>query len=295
MASNHPYYYLYYNQFAGGLKGAYGNYETDYYYHTMREGAKWLKEYLKNEPRKSELTIGGNFPIQWYFRDDKALKMVYFPYQNRSEYNWDYAVIANTYISPFQLKKKLWPPANTIHTIYADGIPVCAVIERLTKDDLHGIEAYEKGDSIKSALLFQNAHTIDPQNELICYKFAESLIGSDRSKEAEQVLKKALEINPDYEKTLTLLGDLALKNKDTLTATGYYEQTIRSNRKYFEAYIKLADLWTETNTDKARKVLRDCLRLNSRYQPALSALADTYRKTDPKMVLKYDELINKLK
>jgi len=72
-------------------------------------------------------------------------------------------------------------------------------------------------------------------------------------------------------------------------------QLAEGNRKYFEAYIKLADLWTETNTDKARKVLRDCLRLNSRYQPALSALADTYRKTDPKMARKYDELINKLK
>ncbi len=295
MAANHPYYYLYYNQFTGGLKGAYGNYETDYYYHTMRAGAEWLQEYLKSKPRKADLTIGGNFPIQWYFRNDKAVKLVYFPWQNRSEYNWDYAVIANSYISPFQLKNKLWPPVNTIHTILADGIPVCAVIERLTKDDIHGNEALEKGDYIKSALLFQKACTVDPQNEWICYKFAESLIGLDRSAEAEQVLEKGLEINPDYEKALTLLGDLALKSQDTLTATGYYEQAIRANRKYFEPYIKLANLWTETNADKARKVLRDCLKLNSRYKPALSALAETYRKTAPEVARKYDELINKLK
>ena len=295
MAANHPYYYLYYNQFTGGLKGAYGNYETDYYYHSMREGAEWLQQYLKNKPSKGDITIGGNFPIQWYFRNDKAVKLVYFPWQNRSEYNWDYAVIANSYISPFQLKNKLWPPVNTIHTIYADGIPVCAVIERLTKDDLHGITELDKGDYIKSALLFQNACTIDPQNEFICYKFAESLIGSDRPNEAEQVLKKSLEINPDYEKTLTLLGDLALKKQDTLIAAGYYEKAIQSNRKYFEPYIKLADLWTETNATRARKVLKDCLKLNSRYKPALSALAETYRKTNPEIARKYDELINKLK
>ena len=144
-------------------------------------------------------------------------------------------------------------------------------------------------------MLFQNAYTIDPQNELICYKFAQSLIGSDRSGEAEQILKKSLKINPDYEKTLTLLGDLALKSKDTLTATGYYEQAIRSNQKSFETYIKLADLWNETNVIKARNVLRDCLKLNSRYKPALGALAETYRKTDPVMARKYDELRYKLK
>jgi len=295
MASNHPYYYLYYNQFVGGLKGAYGNYETDYYYHSMREGAEWLKEYLKDKPHKSDITIGGNFAIQWYFRDNTTLKMVYFPWQNRSEYNWDYAVIANSYISPFQLKYKLWPPANTIHTIYADGIPVCAVIERLTKDDLHGTADFENGDYIKSALLFQKAYRIDPQNEWICYKFAESLMGSGRSNEAEQVLRKGLEINPDYEKALTLLGDLALNKQDTIAATGYYEKAILSNRKYFGAYIKLAELWTGTNTDKARKTLKDCLKLNSQYKPALIALAETYRKTAPEVARKYDKLIDKLK
>src|SRR5665648_785456 len=96
MAANHPYYYLYYNQFTGGLKGAYGNYETDYYYHSMRGGAEWLQEYLKNKPNGSEIIVGGNFPIKWYFRKDKTVKFVYFPYQRRSEYNWDYAIIANS-------------------------------------------------------------------------------------------------------------------------------------------------------------------------------------------------------
>ncbi|HEX7585281.1 MAG TPA: tetratricopeptide repeat protein, partial [Prolixibacteraceae bacterium] len=295
MAANHPYYYLYYNQFTGGLKGAYGNYETDYYYHTMRAGAEWLQEYLKSKPDTGKIIVGGNFPSQWYFRGNKAVKFVYFPYQNRSEYNWDYAIIANSYIPPFQLKNKLWPPANTIHTIFADGIPVCAVIERLTKDDFYGIGELEKGDNIKSALLFQNALKLDPQNELICYKFAESLIASDQSSQAEQVLKTCLEINPEYEKAWSLFGDLALKSKDTLTAASSYEKAIRVNRKYFSAYTKLAGIYAEPNVLKARKILKDCLKLNSQYKPALVALAETYRKTAPEIARKYDELIFKIK
>jgi tetratricopeptide (TPR) repeat protein len=296
MAANHPYYYLYYNQLTGGLKGAYGNYETDYYYHSMRAGAEWLQEYLKKKPNSiTKTVVGANFPCQWYFRNNKALKLVYFPWQNRSEYNWDYAIVANSYISPFQLKNQVWPPTNTIHTIFADGIPICAVIERVTKDDLAGIQEQNRGDNIKSALLFENAFKFDPRNELICYKFAEVLLANGNEDQANQMLTKCLEINPGYEKALILLGDEALKKGDVQKAAGFYERAIQANRKYYAAYPKLAGIDAETNVLKARKVLKDCLKLNSRYKPALEALANTYRKSDPEIARKYDELIMKLK
>jgi len=295
MVANHPYYYLYYNQFTGGLKGAYGNYETDYYYHSMRKGAEWLQEHLKSKPDNTGIVVGANFPCQWYFRNDKSVKFVYFSWQNRSEYNWDYAIVANSYIPPFQLKNKIWPPSNTIHTIFADGIPICAVVERVTKDDLNGIAEQNKGDNIKSALLFKNAVQFDPQNELICYKFAEVLLANGEKEQANQMLTKCLEINPDYERALVLLGDKALSDGEVLKAAGFYEKTIQANRKYYSVYPKLAGIYTETNVLKSRKVLRDCLKLNSKYKPALEALADTYRKSDPDIARRYDELILKLK
>ena len=295
MASNHPYYYLYYNQFTGGLKGAFGNYETDYYYHTMREGAEWLQEYLKDQKEKDSIIVGGNFPSQWYFRHNKNVRFVYFTYQNRSASDWDYAIVANSYISSWQLKNNRWPPSNTIHTIYAGGVPVCAVIKRLTKDDLLGIQELKKGDNIKSALLFQNAMRLDPQNELICYKFASVLFDLGQHARAVQVLDNCLEINPEYEQALVLAGDVALEEKNKEKAIVYYERSIAANRKYFSVYPKLAGIYAETNLGKARKLLRDCLKLNARYKPALEALAETYRKTNPEIAGKYDELIQRLK
>lgn len=294
MAANHPYYYLYYNQFSGGLKGAYGNYETDYYYHSMRKGAEWLQNYLKSKPNSATVVVGGNFPSQWYFRNNKDVKFVYFPWQNRSEYNWDYAIIANSYIPPFQLKNRIWPPKNTIHTILADGIPVCAVVERVTKDDLIGIQEQYKGNNIKSALLFQNAVKFDPQNELICYKFAEALLANSDEDQANKMLNQCLEINPGYEKAMVLLGDQALKKNDNQKAADFYEKTIRANRKYYAAYPKLAGIYVETDVLKARKILKDCLKLNSRYKPALESMADTYRKTAPEIARKYDEMSQKV-
>jgi len=295
MASNHPYYYLYYNQFVGGLKGAYSNYETDYYYHSMREGAEWLQEYLKNKPDTGQIIVGANFPIQWYFRNEKKIQFVYFPYQNRSQYDWDYCIVANSYISSLQLKKKLWPPTNTIHTVLADGVPVCAVIERVTKDDFRGIQELKKGDNIKSALLLQKAFGSDPQNELIYCKFAESLIASGEETKAKEMLEKALNLNPGYEKALELSGDLAVKNKNAEIAATYYKKAIEVNRKAFSIYPKLAEIYVASNPEKARKVLKDCLKLNSGYKPALQVMAETYRKSDPEKAAKYDKMILKIK
>ena len=295
MAANHPYYYLYYNQFVDGLNGAYANYETDYYYHSMRKGAEWLREYLQKKPHAGEIVVGGNFPAQWYFRNDKAIKFVYIPYQTRSNFDWDYAIIANSYIPPFQLKNKMWPPANTIHTITADGVPVCAVIERLTKDDLSGLRANEKGDNIKSAPLLGKAVETDPQNEWICYKFAETLAGLNRNDQSVEMLQKCLKINPEFEAALMMLGNHALMCNEDEQAAAYFKKTIVANRKYLDAYVQLAGVYAKTNVDMARSVLKDCLKINSRYKPALQSLADSYRKTEPDVARKYDTLINRIK
>lgn len=295
MAANHPYYYLYYNQFVGGLKGAYGNYETDYYYHTMRKGAEWLQEYQKNNLPEGKITVGGNFPIQWYFRKNLAANFVYFPWQRRSEYDWDYAIVANSYIPPSQLKEKIWPPKNTIHTIYADGVPVCAVIERLTKDDLAAIRAEKEGDYIKSAWFFENALQIDRENELICFKFAEILLKTGNQEKAKELLEKSLKINPGYEQALVLLGDLATGKNEPEKAAQFYANAIAANRKYYAAYPKLAGIYAGSDPEKARKILKSCLKLNARYKPALVALAETYRETNPDIAKKYEQFIKNLK
>lgn len=295
MASNHPYYYLYYNQLVGGLKGAYGNYETDYYYHSMREGAEWLKQHLQNETAGSPIIVGGNFPVQWYFRNEPNIEFVYIPYQTRSNYNWDYAIIANSYIPPSQLKDKTWPPDNTIHTVMADGIPICAVIKRLSKDDMEGLHVLKKGDNIKSAHLLQKAMEVDPQNEWIYYKFAEALSSQNRNEEAVQMLEKSLEINPQFEPALMMLGVQALISDEKEKAASFFKKVIAANRKYMDAYIQLAAIYSETNVDLSRKVLKDCLKVHSCYKPAIQALADTYRKSAPEVARKYDELINTLK
>ncbi len=75
--------------------------------------------------------------------------------RRRSMYDWDYAIIANRYIQPAKLKNKKWPPGNAIHIIYADKIPVCAVLERKTKADYQALKALEKGENAEGDKFIQ--------------------------------------------------------------------------------------------------------------------------------------------
>lgn len=49
----HPYEYLFFNEFVGGLKGASRRYDTDYWVNMMPEGVKDLEDFLKHDGRPS--------------------------------------------------------------------------------------------------------------------------------------------------------------------------------------------------------------------------------------------------
>jgi tetratricopeptide (TPR) repeat protein len=294
MAKNKHYYYIYYNQLVGGLKGAYGNYETDYYFTGQTEASEWLISFLKEKKIDSSI-VKATFTVAWQFRYHPSIKTSYFRNEERSQCDWDYAIITNRYIPPYQLKNKIWPPDDAIHIIYADSIPVCAVLERKTKADYYGYLALEKGRSNEAINHFINALKINDKDEMIFYNFARALYNDGRYGEADSVLKKGLEINPDCEPILMYLGNIAKANNNAEVARSYYEKLIEINRKYFAAYVELAKLTGEKDIQNARKLLKTCLKINPKYKPAIIALADTYRQSDPDIARKYDELANTIK
>ncbi|HEY3389698.1 MAG TPA: hypothetical protein VGK38_09020 [Prolixibacteraceae bacterium] len=295
MFRNHPYYYLYYNQLVGGLKGASGKYETDYYYHTIREGSEWLAKYLTSNDQKDSIKIASNFSVAWYFRGHPEIQTFYCQYDERSQSDWDYMIVANSYIPANQIKDKIWPPKNAIHVIYADEVPVCAILKRESKHDLQGYKALIKGDTSESIRFFKEALKINTQDELIFYNFATALVKEGKVDSAKTVLLSALKINPGYEPVIMYLGNIAVTQNNPGEAIRYYETLIGYNRKYFEAYVGLSKLLMNSDIAKARGLLKTCLTLNPCYKPAILALADSYRKSDPEVARKYDELANSYK
>jgi len=295
MIRNHPYYYLYYNQLVGGLNGAYGNYETDYYYHAIRGGSEWLAKHLEKTNPNDSVKIATNFSVAWYFRNHPNTETFYCQYDERSQREWDYMVVANSYIPVNHIKDKTWPPKNAIHVIYADEVPICAVLKRETKLDLRGYEALKKGDTAEAIQFFEDALKINTQDELIFYNFATALVREGKIDSAKTMLQAALKINPGYEPVLMYLGNIAVTQNSPDEAIRYYETLIGCNSKYYEAYIGLSKLLLDKDIVKARTLLKACLTLNPRYKPAILALADSYRNSDPEIARKYDDLANTYK
>ena len=192
MFNNPQFYYLYYNQLVGGLKGAYSKYETDYYYVSQTAASKWLIDYLKTKDIRNKIKVKATYSVDWLFRDHPEIETSYFRYEERSQFDWDYAIVTNRYISPFQLRSKIWPPENSIHNIYADKIPVCAIIERKSKDDYAGYIALNEGRNKDAIDYFEKALNIDDRDEMIFYNFAAALYNDGQYRKADSLLKRGL-------------------------------------------------------------------------------------------------------
>ncbi len=294
MIKNHPYEYIYYNELAGGVKGAYSNYELDYYYTSQTEASEWLINYLRENNSIGTLKVGATYSVDWQFRNYPQIEISWFRFEERSMQDWDYAIIVNRYIPPDQLKNKIWPPANSLHNIYVDGVPVCAIVERRTKDDLLGYKAMNEGNYKEASEFFSRAVSVNASDEMIFYNFAGALYRLGEFSKADSVLNKGLEINPESESVLMYLGNIARSGGRTKEAIGYYRRIIGINRKYFDAYVSLAELIADNDMMAARQLLRDCLTMNPRYRPAILALGDTYKGSNPEIANKYYEQAKKL-
>jgi tetratricopeptide (TPR) repeat protein len=290
MANNPHYYYIYYNQLVGGLRGAYSNYETDYYYVSQTEASGWLIDYLKNKNTSGNIKVGATYTVDWQFRNHPEIQSSYLRYEERSQHNWDYAIVTNRYIPPFQLRKKIWPPANSIHIIYADSVPIGAVLERKSKEDYYGYIALSEGRNQDAIDHFDKALKIDDGDDMIFYNFAAALSKTGQIGKADSLLKRGLEVNPESELILMYLGNIANSQGRRDEASGYYDKVISVNRKYFEAYVLLAELLKDKDVEKTRTLLRTCLTMSPDYKPAIIAMADTYRISNPDIAKKYDDL-----
>ena len=291
MIRNHQYSYLYYNQLVGGVNGAFARYELDYYYVSQTQAAEWLSRYLRDKNISGGVKVKATYRVDWQFRKTPGIETSYFRWEERSNQDWDYAISVNRYISPWQLNNKIWPPKDALHVIYADNVPICAVVERKSKEDLLGYEALKEARYTDAITHFEKVLKENDDDEMIFYNFAAALYKDRQYQRADSVLKAGLNLNPDFDPILMYLGNIARVNKRNDEAAGYYRRLIKANRKYFEAYVELAEIEAERDLPEARKILMECLKMYPGYKPAIGLLADTYRESDPDIARKYDELL----
>ncbi len=263
-AKYYPYQYTFFNVFTGGTGGAYGHYELDYYFTSFKKGYEVIDTLTAENPLK----VAANFIIPEYY-EDKPYQPVFIDYYNRSAVAWDYAVICNTFLDPWQLRNGRWPPDNTVYTVNVQGRPVMAIIERRTEKDLEGIELMKNGRFFMAIKSLRDALGADPGNESIMLNLARAYFKTGDMKNALFFIEKLEEVYPDSEWATDLRGEIAMKSGDMDQAIRYFEKNIEYNYKFFHSYINLAKAKVQTGErEKAKKILKECLRINPFYEPA---------------------------
>src|SRR3989338_493332 len=67
MIKLHPYQYIYYNELVGGLKGAYGQYETDYWGKAYKEATEWFNKNINDQKKLYTIKLEGNSISSTYY------------------------------------------------------------------------------------------------------------------------------------------------------------------------------------------------------------------------------------
>ncbi|RME88214.1 MAG: hypothetical protein D6770_07555, partial [Anaerolineae bacterium] len=106
--SLHPYEYIYYNRFIGGVDGAFRRFELDYWGISYREAARYVNRVA---PEKASIWVAGPAHLfQTYARGDLR---IYSAYEADRAPGYDYVVATTRY----DLDLRTAPDAETLYRI----------------------------------------------------------------------------------------------------------------------------------------------------------------------------------
>ena len=240
MVRNHPYQSTYFNEIIGGVDGAYGRFETDYYNNSVKEAAEWLRAHADFS---KEVIIATNMAeiVQEHFSDIPNAKVWYQRYGERNNLNWDYAIFNTMLMEPSVYGNKSWfPPKDVIYTVKAENSPLTLVFAHPLRDDYFGAQALKANKFAEAVPFLQSAVKHDPRHELALVNLSLALLNTGRFPEAEQAAAQALQIQPDNLNAMQFAGYACLQSGQPDRALLYFQQQLKVMPEYFSAYRNIA-------------------------------------------------------
>lgn len=239
--------YIYFNPLIGGNKKAWGNYEYDYYFHSIKQPVEDLIQLAKNK----EITVAMNCNLSSYFENYPNINYEYTRFLEHSSMNWDYAIFGLNYVHPHLLKNNLWKTKGILKTYYHKGNPVAVLIERKDKTDFEGISEIKRGNFELGIKLIELALENDPNNvwlfvNLLQAKLATSDVGGFLND-----LEKGKKIHPWYEPFYLLEAEWHFKEGKINEALNTLNMLFEINPRYLPAeklYKKVKKKLNETNS-----------------------------------------------
>lgn len=246
MFANHPNEYVYFNELIGGIKGAYGNYETDYYMNSAKQCADWLKqnENLKRtDGRKTSVFSNAVIPVGFYMKPDSANvgAVGYASYRQRNEKPADYEIMYCRFVDRSLLLNGCFPPEQTVHTVYADGVPLSCVIKLDDKSPYLAQQKMEQNDFAGAAALLEAYTQKYQKNDAALANLGLAYLNVQRFDDAARVLTQSLALSKENTNAGYWLGLAYLYKQDFTNAAAMLTEVVKQNPYFPPPYRALAE------------------------------------------------------
>lgn len=314
MIKNHPNEYVYFNEFVGGIDGAYGNYETDYYSNSCRAAAEWVAQ---QAPKNKKTLIGiNNEPLTasyWAKKLNDSIEVSWMRDYEEEKQFWDYQILTTRTYSKTQLTNGCFPPKGTVFMVKADDVPLAVVVKREVYYMPLGYRAVDNKQFDSAVYYFNQAVQWDPKSEEAHRMHGFALMLINQFTDAEKEFKEAIRLYPENYSAYNNMGlmyfnlkdytkciewcEKAVKYKENLTEAYYYaalahlnmndaygsintlERAIKFNTNTPEVYYYLGKSYEAVNNNnKAADAFEHCLGINPNMVQAWGDLANMYNK-----------------
>ena len=281
LIASHPNQYTYFNEIVGGLKGAYGDYETDYYMNSVRESCEWLINSKEFKESNKKLVIATNcaHPVQYYFKDyENKAKIIYTRYYQRIDKDWDYAIYYSRFVDKSQLDNKSWPPYKTIFKADADGVPLSVVIKRENKNDFLGQQALNSNKFAEAVGYFQQAVQKDPNNESTQLGLAMAYLNTNQVAKSMSAVNTSIRLYPENAQAYYVLGMAYQRMNKINEALLSFNKSTKISPKFVMGYAMIASIYSQKgNFDNAIFYLKKAIEVQPNYVQGYQMLAKIYQ------------------
>ncbi|MBL7766393.1 MAG: tetratricopeptide repeat protein [Chitinophagaceae bacterium] len=233
----------YHNSFAGGVKGAYGNYEVDYYYNSLKQCADWFKKHELPKYKSTDtvkIYTNAAHLLTKYFTKEKNVYIDYIRYPERNQKYWDYVIFHIALIPSEELKSKNWLPPSTVYQAQVMGQTLCAVIKRPSFEDLVAFDYLQKNQPDSAIMHFDQYLSKDPKNTTILNICGNILMQTNRIESAAKYINQSYQLDTSLTETKQMYGMVKLQSGDFATAQNIFTQIVGQNPDYPRGYFYLA-------------------------------------------------------
>ncbi len=202
--ANYPNEVVYFNEFVGGIDGAYGHYETDYYMNALKQAVYKLAKDKDLYHIKDTIRIGTNcidplWPYVWTI--NPKILCVYARYDDRYNKKWDYGLFFSRFISKDLLQGGYFPPKDTYDTIKADHTPLYAIMNWTEADnDAYLANQYVQAKDYANAVAYYDkAVALDPNDETVYTNYAIALFSTqnpDNVRKGLDMINRKIKMDP---------------------------------------------------------------------------------------------------